>query len=171
MRKQALQMLLAFTLAITTGCAGRFDIAGTRAAYAVSASDPSSQECEARVLRAQESFNTHSRWWARSVVAGIVLGTAIGVVAIATGRDTPGDGAATTAEAVDNERGFSKLELTTAALAMAAGADAILAWQTAAGMNRDARQVAGHLLRCPPRPASPSPPPKPLPLPSPSPSP
>jgi hypothetical protein len=149
---------LVLTLMAATGCYAHFDVAATRASYAASGSDPTYQECAGRVISAQESFNAHGRWWQRSVVAGIVLGVAVGAVGIVTFRDTPGDHATTTAEAVDNERGFSGLEVTTAALAALAGADAVLAWYSTTEMSEHATEVAGHLARCPPRPTpSPSP--------------
>jgi len=154
MRKQVFEVALALALTAGGGCHTQFDVGATRASYVTSPSDPGYQQCVTRVLRAQESFNTHARWWFRSVVAGIVLGSVIGVMAIATFRDTPGDGAATAGEAIDRERGVSSLELTTAALAAGAGADAAFAWYTAANMGRRAREVADHLVLCPPRSAS-----------------
>lgn len=154
MWKRVPRVTAVFALIVATGCYAHFDVAATRAAYATSSSDPSHQECANRVVRAQESFNTDGRWWSRSVVAGIVLASAIGVVAIATGRDTPGGDATTTAEAIDEERGFSRLELTTGALAGLAGVDALLAWYSTSEMSKHAREVADHLARCPPSPAS-----------------
>ncbi|TMQ09223.1 MAG: hypothetical protein E6J90_24015 [Deltaproteobacteria bacterium] len=141
-----------------TGCYAHFDVGETRASYnpsgdashARSISDPGYLECSSRVIAAQEAFNANGRWWSRSVVVGIVLATAVGAVAIATGRDTPGEHAATTAQAVDAERGFSRLELTTAGLAALAGADALLAWYSTAEMTKHAREVADDLARCPP---------------------
>jgi len=149
MRNQVWKATLVFTLVAATGCYAHFDVAATRASYSASNNDPAYQACAGRVVRAQESFNASGRWWQRSVVAGIVLASAVSVVAIATGRDTPGDGATTTAEAIDNERGFSRLELTTAALAALAGADALLAWYSTSEMSERATEIAGDLSRCP----------------------
>jgi len=158
---------LALAVVMTaTGCYAHFDVGATRASYAAADSDAAFQDCTARVIRAQESFNAHGRWWSRSVVAGLVIGAVVSVVAIAAGRDTPGDHAMTTAAAVDAERSFSGLELTTAGLAGLAGADAVLAWYATSKMTADAAEVADQLTRCPPRPPAPAsapaqPPPKP----------
>lgn len=157
MRKQVSKATLVVTLMAAmaaTGCYAHFDVAATRASYAASGNDLPYQECASRVVSAQESFNAHGRWWQRSVVAGIVLGVAVGTMAIVTARDTPGDHATTTAEAVDKERGFSGLEVTTAALGALAGADAVLAWYSTTEMSEHATEVANQLARCPPRPAS-----------------
>lgn len=149
-RRNSNVTVLALTVVTaTTGCYAHFDVAGTRASYAVSSSDAASQDCAARVIAAEESFNAHGRWWSRSVVAGLVLGAAVSAVAIATGRDTPGDHATTLAEATDAERSFSRLELTTAALAGLAAADALLAWYSTTRMAEDATAVVDQLARCP----------------------
>jgi len=154
---------------VATGCYGHFDVAATRASYAASSSDPTLQECANRVASAQASFNASGRWWRRSVVAGIVLGVAVGAVGIVTFRDTPGSHAATTAEAVDSERGLSGLEVTTAALATLAAADAVLAWYSTSEMSEHATEVATQLARCPPSTSMPTPTSTPTPTPTPTP--
>jgi hypothetical protein len=163
MQRSVFKAMLVLGSMVATGCYAHFDVAGTRASYAASANDPTSQECASRVISAQESFNAYGRWWQRSVVTGIVLGVAIGAVAIVTARDTPGDHATTVAQAVDSERAISGLEVTTAALAALAGADAVLAWFSTTGMSEQAKDVADHLAQCPPRatatPAAPATPP------------
>lgn len=153
-------------LSLATGCAAHFDVPTARTAYAASGGDPSYQACAARVLAAEASFNDHANWWSRSVVAGIVLGAAVSVLGIATGRDTPGKGAVSPDDAVTKERGFSQLELATGTLATLAGGDALLAWYTTSKMSLRARQIADDLAHCPPRtpeplPAVTAPPPTP----------
>lgn len=150
MRDRVCQAMLVFAAMAANGCYARFDVAATRASYAAPSADPAYQKCAAGVVAAQESFNAHGQWWSRSVVAGIVLGAAVSAAAIATARDTPGGDASTPAEAVDSERALSGLELTTAGLAVLAGADALLAWYSTSGMARNATQVAAQLARCPP---------------------
>lgn len=152
MRRPVFRAIFVLGLMAATGCYGHFDVGATRASYGTSGNDPTYRECMDKVIGAQESFNAYGRWWQRSVVTGIVLGVAIGVTAIVTARDAPGDHAATTADAIDSERKISGLELTTAALATMAAADAVLAWYSTAGMSEQATEVAGHLSRCPPRP-------------------
>ena len=166
MREWVMGVALVVASVAVTGCYASFDVAATRASYRVSgdashppaAADAGYLECSNRVVAAQEAFNASGRWWMRSVVTGLVLATAISVVGIATGRDTPGERAMTTAQAIDDERGFSRLELTTAGFAALAGADALLAWYSTSEMSKHAREVADDLARCPPAVRAPSPP-------------
>jgi hypothetical protein len=144
--KTTIIALAAIAAVGATGCYARFDVDATRARYQAAGAAP---PCAEALVEKQEAHNRHARWSARTAVAGLVLGAAVGVVALATSRDTPGEGAADVSAAVDAERGFSGLELGTAGIAVLAGADAVLHWYSTARMSQRAREVAELGDKCP----------------------